>query len=263
MPLRRETVVDAALELLDEVGLDALTTRALTGRLGVRPGALYWHVRDKRELLTAVAERIMDEVFAPAMAPADPPNSTPTTAPADTPAAATPALATPADGTSAAATPADGTPAPATPAADTPATDSGPADDWIADVTVFAHALRSALLRHRDGARLVATHTPVSPVALRAVEEGLARMRAAGVPLELAAHFGDTVTSYVTGFALQEQAAPGGTAAGPAPDAAAYPHLTAWAGLHTTPDRDAAFRTGIALITGGLRVALEAGSGQV
>ncbi|MDI5967207.1 TetR/AcrR family transcriptional regulator C-terminal domain-containing protein [Streptantibioticus silvisoli] len=273
MPLRRETVVDAALELLDEVGLDALTTRALTGRLGVRPGALYWHVRDKRELLTAVAERIMDEVFAPATAPTAPPAGTPTPAPAATPAAATPALATPADGTCAAATPADGTPAPATPAdgtpapatpaADTPATDSGPADDWIADVTVFAHALRSALLRHRDGARLVATHTPVSPVALRAVEEGLARMRAAGVPLELAAHFGDTVTSYVTGFALQEQAAPGGAAAGPAPDAAAYPHLTAWAGLHTTPDRDAAFRTGIALITGGLRVALEGGSGQV
>lgn len=63
MPLRREQVVRAALELLDEVGLDAFTTRALTDRLGVQRGALYWHVRSKRELLTAVAELITAPVF--------------------------------------------------------------------------------------------------------------------------------------------------------------------------------------------------------
>jgi TetR/AcrR family tetracycline transcriptional repressor len=63
MPLRRDQVVRAALELLDEVGLDAFTTRALTDRLGVQRGALYWHVRSKRELLTAVAELITAPVF--------------------------------------------------------------------------------------------------------------------------------------------------------------------------------------------------------
>jgi TetR/AcrR family tetracycline transcriptional repressor len=63
MPLRREQVVRAALELLDEVGLDAFTTRALTDRLGVQRGALYWHVSSKRELLTAVTELIVRPVL--------------------------------------------------------------------------------------------------------------------------------------------------------------------------------------------------------
>ncbi|GAA3437432.1 TetR/AcrR family transcriptional regulator C-terminal domain-containing protein [Kutzneria kofuensis] len=63
MPLRREQVVEAALELLDEVGLDAFTTRALTDRLGVQRGALYWHVKSKQELLTAVTELLVRPVF--------------------------------------------------------------------------------------------------------------------------------------------------------------------------------------------------------
>jgi TetR/AcrR family transcriptional regulator, tetracycline repressor protein len=63
MPLRRDEVVRAALDLLDEVGLDAFTTRALTSRLGVQRGALYWHVKSKRELLGAVADLIIQPVF--------------------------------------------------------------------------------------------------------------------------------------------------------------------------------------------------------
>ena len=64
MPLRREQVVEAALELLDEVGLDGFTTRALTDRLGVQRGALYWHVKSKQELLAAVTELVVRPVFA-------------------------------------------------------------------------------------------------------------------------------------------------------------------------------------------------------
>jgi TetR/AcrR family transcriptional regulator, tetracycline repressor protein len=63
MPLRRDEVVRAALGLLDEVGLDAFTTRALTSRLGVQRGALYWHVKSKRELLGAVADLIVQPVL--------------------------------------------------------------------------------------------------------------------------------------------------------------------------------------------------------
>jgi TetR/AcrR family tetracycline transcriptional repressor len=64
MPLRREQVIDAAVELLDAVGLDAFTTRALTDRLGVQRGTLYWHVKSKHELLAAVASKIMEPSFA-------------------------------------------------------------------------------------------------------------------------------------------------------------------------------------------------------
>ncbi|MFD5468324.1 TetR/AcrR family transcriptional regulator C-terminal domain-containing protein [Kitasatospora sp. NPDC127059] len=63
MALHREDVITAALELLDEVGLERLTTRALTERLGVAPGALYWHVRSKRELLAAMADAVVAPVF--------------------------------------------------------------------------------------------------------------------------------------------------------------------------------------------------------
>ena len=55
---RRDEVLEAALELLDDVGLDALTTRRLAERLGVRPGALYRHFASKRALLDAMTEHI-------------------------------------------------------------------------------------------------------------------------------------------------------------------------------------------------------------
>ena len=51
----RTTIVDAALDLLDEVGLGGLTTRRLAERLEVRSPALYWHLSNKQELLDEMA----------------------------------------------------------------------------------------------------------------------------------------------------------------------------------------------------------------
>jgi TetR/AcrR family tetracycline transcriptional repressor len=56
---RRDEVLDAALELLDEVGLDALTVRRLAERLEVQPGALYRHYPSKAALLDAMVERLV------------------------------------------------------------------------------------------------------------------------------------------------------------------------------------------------------------
>ncbi|VWC37812.1 TetR family transcriptional regulator [Burkholderia lata] len=53
--IRRDKIVDAALELLDEQGLAALTTRRLAERLGVESATLYWHYRDKSVLLADMA----------------------------------------------------------------------------------------------------------------------------------------------------------------------------------------------------------------
>lgn len=61
--LARETVVRAALELLDETGLDGLTVRRLAARLGVQNPALYWHFRNKQELLDEMSR----ELLAPEM----------------------------------------------------------------------------------------------------------------------------------------------------------------------------------------------------
>lgn len=56
---RRTDVVDRAIALLDEVGLDALSMRRLAGVLGVQPSALYHHFAGKQELLGAVADEIL------------------------------------------------------------------------------------------------------------------------------------------------------------------------------------------------------------
>lgn len=60
--LDRPRIVGAALALLDEVGLDALTMRALAERLGVKAASLYRHVRDKGELLALLADEISGEI---------------------------------------------------------------------------------------------------------------------------------------------------------------------------------------------------------
>ncbi|HLY32256.1 MAG TPA: TetR/AcrR family transcriptional regulator C-terminal domain-containing protein [Ktedonobacterales bacterium] len=60
--LDREQMVQAALALLDEVGLEGLTMRRLAERLGVKAASLYWHVHDKEELLALLAEAIISEL---------------------------------------------------------------------------------------------------------------------------------------------------------------------------------------------------------
>jgi TetR/AcrR family tetracycline transcriptional repressor len=61
--LERGQITRAAVELLDEVGLPDLSTRRLAAKLGVRSPTLYWHVRDKGELLDLVAEAICADAF--------------------------------------------------------------------------------------------------------------------------------------------------------------------------------------------------------
>jgi AcrR family transcriptional regulator len=64
-PLDRDRVVRAALELLDEVGLEGLSMRRLADRLGVKAASVYWHVRDKEELLDLVFDRVIGEIEVP------------------------------------------------------------------------------------------------------------------------------------------------------------------------------------------------------
>ncbi|PWW67207.1 TetR/AcrR family transcriptional regulator C-terminal domain-containing protein [Actinokineospora spheciospongiae] len=60
--ITRERIVTAALELLNDTGMDGLTVRALASRLDVRASALYWHVRNKQELLDEMATEVMRRV---------------------------------------------------------------------------------------------------------------------------------------------------------------------------------------------------------
>jgi TetR/AcrR family transcriptional regulator, tetracycline repressor protein len=58
--LNRTQVVDGACALLDEQGLGGLSMRRLAQDLGVKPGALYYHVASKQDLLVEIAGRILD-----------------------------------------------------------------------------------------------------------------------------------------------------------------------------------------------------------
>ncbi|MFF9730359.1 TetR/AcrR family transcriptional regulator C-terminal domain-containing protein [Streptomyces albidoflavus] len=57
--MNRETVVTEALVLLDEVGLETVSTRRLAKRLGVEQPSLYYHFKTKKDLLAAMAEAAM------------------------------------------------------------------------------------------------------------------------------------------------------------------------------------------------------------
>ena len=53
-------VLQAALNLLDEVGLPDLTMRRLAATLDVQPSALYWHYPNKQTLLAEVSNTIVN-----------------------------------------------------------------------------------------------------------------------------------------------------------------------------------------------------------
>ncbi|MCC5578712.1 TetR/AcrR family transcriptional regulator C-terminal domain-containing protein [Microtetraspora sp. AC03309] len=64
--LSRDQIVRAALDLLDEEGLDALSMRKLGARIGAGATSLYWHVANKDELLELALDEIYGEVATPA-----------------------------------------------------------------------------------------------------------------------------------------------------------------------------------------------------
>jgi TetR/AcrR family transcriptional regulator, tetracycline repressor protein len=98
--LDRQRVIDEAMALLDDKGLDALSLRTLAGRLDVQAPTLYWHIGSKAELLDALADAIMDDALRAIPAPGR----------------------------------------------------DGDGAEWL--LTALTQ-LRSAILRHRDGARVV------------------------------------------------------------------------------------------------------------
>ncbi len=59
MKVDRRRILETALEVLNEVGVDALSTRAIAQRLGVQQPALYWHFKNKRALLDAMNGEIL------------------------------------------------------------------------------------------------------------------------------------------------------------------------------------------------------------
>lgn len=70
--LSRERIVDAAIALLDEEGESGLTFRALAARLATGPGAIYWHIANKDELLVAASDAVIAHAMSKVRACATP-----------------------------------------------------------------------------------------------------------------------------------------------------------------------------------------------
>ncbi len=61
-PLSRERVLQAAVELADREGIDALSMRRLGAELGVEAMSLYNHVAGKEDLLDGMADQVVAEI---------------------------------------------------------------------------------------------------------------------------------------------------------------------------------------------------------
>jgi AcrR family transcriptional regulator len=57
--LSRDRIIEASIELLDSSGEIGLTFRALSDRLATGPGAIYWHIANKSDLLSAACDAVV------------------------------------------------------------------------------------------------------------------------------------------------------------------------------------------------------------
>ncbi|WGL59469.1 TetR/AcrR family transcriptional regulator C-terminal domain-containing protein [Pigmentibacter sp. JX0631] len=57
-----QNIINAALELLDEVGFEGLTMRKLADKLNIKAPTLYWHFKNKQELIDKMADSLFSDV---------------------------------------------------------------------------------------------------------------------------------------------------------------------------------------------------------
>jgi AcrR family transcriptional regulator len=70
--LSRDRIIEASIELLDQSGENGLTFSALSERLATGPGAIYWHIANKSDLLTAACDAIVARTMNAPLADAAP-----------------------------------------------------------------------------------------------------------------------------------------------------------------------------------------------
>lgn len=70
MALSREKILSTAFDLLKQYGLADLSMRRLATELGVAPGSIYYHVKNKQELLASLASRMLADVRCEGATPA-------------------------------------------------------------------------------------------------------------------------------------------------------------------------------------------------
>jgi AcrR family transcriptional regulator len=64
-PLSRERLLDAAIALADEGGIESLSMRKLAQKLGVEAMSLYHYVAKKDDILDGIVDLVMEEIAIP------------------------------------------------------------------------------------------------------------------------------------------------------------------------------------------------------
>lgn len=62
-PKNRERILSASVDLFNQSGVVAVTTNHIAAHLGISPGNLYFHFRNKEEIISELFDRMCSEVY--------------------------------------------------------------------------------------------------------------------------------------------------------------------------------------------------------
>ena len=224
--LTRDIILSAALELVDDAGLSALSLRSLGKRLGVSQAAFYRHFPDKAALLEGICEQLWRLTYERFLALVQGADDVHDDATHDDAAPGSPAASAP-------ATP--GSPAtPGTPARPDPSPDAEPDPSPVAEpdsspaitlqtapdqalqaqeyIRQYANCLRATLQDHPNTVILLMTHPISTPEQLSLLAGVLASLARSGfTPTTDTLALITSVSVYTTGFVAAEVVPPAGT----------------------------------------------------
>ena len=211
--LTRDIILSAALELVDDAGLSALSLRSLGKRLGVSQAAFYRHFPDKAALLEGICEQLWRLTYDRFLALVQGADGVHDDA---APGASATASAPAAPGAPAASVPARPDPSPDTEPdsslAITPQTAPDQALQEQEYIRQYANCLRATLQDHPNTVILLMTHPISTPEQLSLLAGVLASLARSGfTPTTDTLALITSVSVYTTGFVAAEVVPPAGT----------------------------------------------------
>ena len=235
--LTRDIILSAALELVDDAGLSALSLRSLGKRLGVSQAAFYRHFPDKAALLEGICEQLWRLTYERFLALVQGGDGVHDDAAPGSPAASgasATAAAPAAPGVPAASVPARPDPNPDTEPDSIPITTPQTAPDQALQaqeyIRQYANCLRATLQDHPNTVILLMTHPISTPEQLSLLAGVLASLARSGfTPTTDTLALITSVSVYTTGFVAAEVVPPAGTS----DDAVAKPGNAALAAAPT------------------------------
>lgn len=205
--LTRDIILSAALELVDDAGLSALSLRSLGKRLGVSQAAFYRHFPDKAALLEGICEQLWRLTYGRFLALVQGADGVHDDAAPGSPAA---------PGAPAASAPAVPDPSPDTEPGSIPiTTPQTPPDQALQAqeyIRQYANCLRATLQDHPNTVILLMTHPISTPEQLSLLAGVLASLARSGfTPTTDTLALITSVSVYTTGFVAAEVVPPAGT----------------------------------------------------